>query len=231
MQPYEKLIQFIQDFRKRALFILIGMLLATITFYFNSRPLFCHLQANLSQSLVFFTLAEPFIAHLKLAIGLALFTMAPVLSLAIWQSLSRIFNLSPLTVFMFVVFSCLLFYAGTLFCYLITLPYGIKFLLSFSSEQLQPIISIDKFITFVAVFVLAFGFIFELPIFMVFAGKTGVISRQSFTKSRRYALLAISIIAAMLTPTPDIVNMALMGIPLYALYESGIGILTLLRIP
>ena len=230
MQPYNKLIQFIQDFRKYAIYLFVGVIITTLSFYFYSQPLFEKLQKTLDQELVFFTLTGPFLAHLKLALGLSLFVLTPCFSFCLWKGLSRPFSLSKQAVTWFIIFSCLLFYSGTLFCYLITLPYGIKFLLSFSTEQLQPIISINKFVSFVTVFVLAFGIIFELPIFMVFAAKTGTISRKTFVKSRRYALLAISIIAALLTPTPDIVNMMLMGVPLYGLYEIGIIILLLLRI-
>jgi sec-independent protein translocase protein TatC len=230
LQPYDKLIQFIQDFRKFAISLLLAVIITTLCFYFNSQYLFEILQTTLDQDLVFLTLAGPFIAHIKLSLGLALFVLIPGFSLCLWKGLSRPFSLSGKAVCWFVIFSCLLFYAGTLFCYGITLPYGIKFLLSFSSEQLQPVISINKFVTFVTVFVLAFGVIFELPIFMVFAVKTGLVSRQAFIKNRRYALLAISIVAALLTPTPDVVNMLLMGVPLYGLYEIGIVILVMLKI-
>lgn len=230
MQPYDKLLQFIHDFRKFAIYLLVAVIITTLFFYFNSQFLFEKLQTTLNQDLVFLTLAGPFLAHIKLALGLALFVLTPGFSLCLWKGLSKPFSLSRQAVVWFVLFSCLLFYAGTLFCYGITLPYGIKFLLSFSSEQLQPVISINKFVTFVTIFVLAFGVIFELPIFMVFAVKSGIASRQTFIKNRRYALLAISIVAALLTPTPDVVNMMLMGVPLYGLYEIGIVILVALNI-
>ena len=132
--------------------------------------------------------------------------------------------------FFFVLFTCLLFYAGTLFCYFITLPFGVKFLLGFGSEQLRPVISVSKFVNFTTIFILAFGVVFELPIFMVFLAKVGVCSRQFFAKHRRVAMLIIAVLAALLTPTPDIVNMLLMGGPLYLLYEAGIIILMVMRI-
>ena len=91
-------------------------------------------------------------------------------------------------------------------------------------------IAIRKFVNFVTIFILAFGVIFELPIFMVFAAKVGICSRQTFEKHRRYAVLIISIIAALLTPTPDVVNMLLMGGPLYLLYEVGILVLKMMKI-
>ena len=124
----------------------------------------------------------------------------------------------------------MLFYAGTLFCYFVTLPFGIKYLLGFGSEQLRPVISVSRFVNFVTLFVLGFGAIFELPVFMVFLARVGVCSRGFFERNRRYAILVITIVAAVLTPTPDVMNMMLMAVPLYLLYESGILILLLLRI-
>ena len=94
----------------------------------------------------------------------------------------------------------------------------------------KPVISVGRFVNFVTVFILAFGLIFELPIFMIFLAKVKVFKRRFYEKNRRYALLLIAILSALLTPTPDIVNMSLMGGPLYLLYESGIIILRLLGI-
>jgi sec-independent protein translocase protein TatC len=113
---------------------------------------------------------------------------------------------------------------------MVTLPYGIKFLLSFQSENLQAVISINQFVNFVTLFVLAFGVIFELPVFMVFSAQVGIFSRKTFEKNRRYAILVIAVLAAVLTPTPDVFNMALMAGPLYLLYESGIVLIRLLRL-
>jgi sec-independent protein translocase protein TatC len=95
---------------------------------------------------------------------------------------------------------------------------------------LKPVISVSQFVNFITIFILAFGVIFELPIFMVFLARVGVFKRRFYEKNRRYAMLLIAIVAAMLTPTPDVFNMALMGAPLYLLYESGIIILLVLGI-
>jgi len=202
----------------------------TIGFYLISPQLFTHLQDHLNQELVFYTVAEPFLAHLRLALSVTIFSLLPIIAMIIWRALSKPFKLSALSQIVFALFTCLLFYSGSLFCYFITLPYGIEFLLSFQSEELQPIISVGKFVTFVTVFILAFGVIFELPVIMVFTAKTGLLSRRSFEKGRRYAILVIAIAAALLTPTPDVVNMGLMGGPLYLLYEIGILVLRILRL-
>ncbi|MCI5220309.1 MAG: twin-arginine translocase subunit TatC, partial [Candidatus Electrothrix sp. LOE2] len=145
-------------------------------------------------------------------------------------AMGKPFAVTGKKLFWFVFATCFLFYSGTLFCYFITLPYGVEFLLGFQSESMKAVISIGRFINFVTVFILAFGIIFELPVFMVFSAQVGLFSRQVFEKNRRFAVLAIAILAALLTPTPDVVNMALMGVPLYLLYEAGILVIRFLRI-
>ena len=227
--PIKRLALFILEIRKTILILGVAIFLGTIGFYFLSPQLFLIIQGHLDQKLAFFTVAEPFLAHVKLALCITLFVLMPWIIFTFWKALARPFSLSKKALSYFVFFTCCLFYAVTLFCYFVTLPFGVKFLLGFESKELQSVISVGKFVSFVTVFVLAFGLIFELPIFMVFSSKAGLISRQSFASNRRYALLFISIAAALLTPTPDIINMLLMGGPLYLLYEAGIIVLSFLE--
>lgn len=226
----ERLVIIIKDLRRAVLAIGIALLLGCLGFYSISRQLLAHVQGHLHQKLAFFTVAEPFLAHLTISLAMTIFSIMPMLSYFFWRALAKPFKLPRLLVFWFVLFTCFLFYSGALFCYFITLPFGINFLLDFQTEQLRPIISISEFVSFVTIFVLAFGLIFELPIFMIFMAKIKILPRSFFEKNRRYALLVISIIAALLTPTPDVFNMMLMGLPLYMLYEVGIIALKLLRI-
>ena len=208
----------------------LAVILGTAGLYLISPVILQFLQIHLDQELAFFTVAEPFLAHVKLSFFVTLFVLMPGIMYCLWMALGKPFKLSEKTLAWFVLFTTVLFYLGAGFCYSVTLTYGVKFLLGFQSSQLKPVISINKFVNFVSIFILAFGVIFELPIFMVFSAKVGLISRQAFERNRRYAVLIISIMAALLTPTPDIVNMLLMGGPLYLLYEIGILILKIIKI-
>jgi sec-independent protein translocase protein TatC len=122
----------------------------------------------------------------------------------------------------FWVASILLFYTGAAFCLLVSLPYGVQFLLSYETRYITALISVKKFVSFCLLVVFGFGLIFELPLSMMLLGRIGVVSAAMLSRYRRYAILIISIVAAVLTPTPDIFNMALMGIPLYLLFELGL---------
>jgi sec-independent protein translocase protein TatC len=208
----------------------ITILLATAVIFFLSPELLRFVQGHLADQLYFFSVAGPFLAHVKLALFAALYLIMPWFMTVLWRAVGKPFGVEGKQLFSFILFTCLLFYAGTLFCYFITLPLGIKFLLGFGSVDLQPVISVGRFVNFTTLFILAFGVIFELPVFMVFMAKVGVLSRKFYERNRRYSLLVIAIIAALLTPTPDVVNMLLMGGPLYLLYEAGIIILRVMRI-
>jgi len=230
LNDYSRLTSFVAEARKYLLSLALLFVGGTFSFYLISSHLFVFIQHHLHQELVFYSVTEPFLAHVQLALSANIIVLIPVIAGLFWRAMAKPFALSLRSQIFFSLFTCFLFYSGAAFCYMITLPYGIDFLLVFQSEQLKPIISISKFVSFVTIFVLAFGLIFELPIFMVFTAKAGLISCQHFKSGRRYALLAISIIAALLTPTPDVVNMMLMAVPLYMLYEFGIIILVLLKI-
>ncbi len=231
MAAHTSLIVFFVELRRSIRSLGLGLVLTTLAIFFISPEMLRYVQQHLSEKLYFFSVAGPFLAHVKLSLFGALMLLMPWILTVLWRAMGKPFKVSGRQLFLFVFFTCLLFYAGTMFCYFVTLPFGIKFLLGFGSEELRPVISISRFVNFVTLFVLAFGAIFELPIFMVFMARVGVGSRKFFERNRRYALLLIAITAALLTPTPDIVNMLLMGGPLYLLYESGILILMLMRIP
>lgn len=220
---------FLLELRDSVKVLGIAFAALTLLLFFLSSHMLTVFQGHLGGNLYFFSVAGPFLAHVKMAFSGALFLLMPLCMYVLWKAIGKPFGVTGRALFWFVVATCFLFYMGTVFCYMVTLPYGIKFLLSFQSQNLQAVISINQFVNFVTLFVLAFGAIFELPVFMVFSAKVGAVSRKTYEKNRRYAMLVIAILAAMLTPTPDVFNMALMGVPLYLLYESGIVLIRLLR--
>ncbi|MFP7754610.1 twin-arginine translocase subunit TatC [Thermodesulfobacteriota bacterium B35] len=224
------LVIFLSELRRSARLLAISLVALTLLLFFLSSGLLATFQGHLQEKLYFFSVAGPFLAHVKVAFFGALYILMPLLMYVLWKALGRPFGVTGSRLFWFVAATCLLFYAGTIFCYLVTLPFGVRFLLSYQSEEMKAVISIGRFVNFVTIFILAFGLIFELPVFMIFSAQVGLIRRATFERNRRYAVLIIAILAALLTPTPDVVNMALMGLPLYLLYEAGILVIRLLRI-
>lgn len=229
METYKHIAVFLAEFRHAARSLGITIIVLTVGLFLMSTNLLLFFQEHLNEKLYFFSVAGPFLAHVKVSFFCALYILMPWIMYVVWKGVGLPFGLAGSKLFGFVAATCFLFYAGTLFCYLITLPYGVSFLLGFQSEELKAVISVGRFVNFVTVFILAFGVIFELPVFMVFSAGVGV-SRKFFERNRRYAVLAIAILAALLTPTPDVVNMALMGAPLYLLYELGILVIRLFNL-
>lgn len=228
MSKYNNLIIFLSELRKSVRLLGITLMILTVALFFLSTGLLTVFQEHLREKLYFFSVAGPFLAHVKVAFFGALYLLMPLFMYVLWKALGKPFGVTGKKLFWFVLATSLLFYGGTLFCYLVTLPFGVKFLLSYQSENMKAVISIGRFVNFVTIFILAFGVIFELPVFMVFSAQVGMISRKVFEKNRRFAVLGIAILAALLTPTPDVINMALMGVPLYLLYEAGILVIRLL---
>lgn len=226
---YNNLVIFISELHKSARALLVSVVLLTVVLFFLSSGLIVALQGHLQEKLYFFSVAGPFLAHVKVAFFGALYLLMPLLTLVLWKAMGKPFGVKGQRLYLFVLATCLLFYAGTIFCYTVTLPFGVKFLLGFQSKDLKAVISIGRFVNFVTIFILAFGVIFELPVFMIFSNQVGLVSRKAFERNRRFAILGIAILAAVLTPTPDAVNMALMGVPLYLLYEMGILVIRLVN--
>lgn len=111
-------------------------------------------------------------------------------------------------------------------------PPAFRFLAGYSNEYLYALPTVSEYFSLSLRLLLAFGVIFELPVLIVFLAKLGVVNVAFLTRYRRYAILIAFIVAAILTPTPDVINQLLMALPLIVLYEVGIiGVRLLVRKP
>jgi sec-independent protein translocase protein TatC len=146
------LVIFLSELRKSIRLLGAAVIFGTAALYVLSATVLTGLQNHLDQQLAFFTVAEPFLSHIKLSFFVTLFVLMPGILYCLWMALGKPFKLDESTLAWFVLFTTLLFYLGTGFCYFITLPYGVKFLLGFQSTQLHPVISISKFVNFVTIF-------------------------------------------------------------------------------
>lgn len=122
----------------------------------------------------------------------------------------------------FTFLSTLCFLTGAAFGYLVVFPPAFRFLTGYSNDYLTPLPAVSEYFSLALRLLLAFGVIFELPIFMVFLARVGVVNVAFLNHHRKYAVLLSFIIAAILTPTPDVVNQLLMAVPLLVLYEVSI---------
>ncbi len=174
------------------------------------------------QRLYFQALTEPFWVHVKVGLIAGVFLAFPFVAYQVWRFVSpgllpreRHFALP------FLLLSTLFFVTGAAFCYYIVLPFGTQFLLAFD-PHLVPILTVGHYIDFCLILLLAFGAIFELPLALTLMARMGLTTPAFLARNRKYAVLGSFVTAAILTPTPDVFNQALMAGPLILLYEVGI---------
>jgi sec-independent protein translocase protein TatC len=166
--------------------------------------------------------AETLWTHFKVAFIAGLFVALPVVLYQIWKFVSPgLYPKERHFALPFVVLSTICFFLGAAFCFLIVLPLALQFLLTFD-PTIQQMPRFSEYVDFTLKFLLAFGVIFELPLAMTIAARLGVVTPQFLARNRKYAILVNFIIAAILTPTPDVFNQSLMALPMCLLYEVGI---------
>ncbi|PKN51649.1 MAG: twin-arginine translocase subunit TatC [Deltaproteobacteria bacterium HGW-Deltaproteobacteria-13] len=186
-----------------------------------TRPLTQALPKN--SYLIYTGLTEAFFTYMKVAFFASLIITSPFILYQIWKFIAP--GLLPREkkyVVPFVISSSVLFISGVLFGYFVALPPAFEFFVSFNNQYLQAMLSFKDYLSLFVTFLLGFGISFELPIFIFFLTKLGIVNAAMLSKQRRYAILIIFIVAAILTPSPDALSQVLMAIPLMFLYEVSI---------
>ena len=195
---------------------------STIKFAFKM-PFITFIDTGNPQSLVFLAPAEALWMHFKISLVSAAIISSPIIFYEIWRFVSPgLLRREKRYALPFVLVTTFLFLVGALFCFIIVLPFAINFLLTYKTETLKPMLSVEKYIDFCLKFIIAFGAIFELPVVLVFLTKMGLVTTEFLAKNRKYAIVLAFVAAALLTPTPDAFNQTLMAFPIILLYEAGI---------
>jgi sec-independent protein translocase protein TatC len=220
----EEIFQALNRLRKGFLQIIGVIILSGIILFPISKELLGYLcQKTLETDLVAFTIPEAFFSLLKLTLYTSLFSSIPAIFYYVWKAFSPLFRSKGLKSGSTVLITAiLLFYLGAFFCFFVTLPFGVQFLLGYQSAHIKPMISAGRYVSFCTLFIFGFGLTFELPLILALLSYLRVVKAAFLTRNRRYAILLIAIAAAVITPTPDVFNMTLMGGPLYILFEIGV---------
>jgi sec-independent protein translocase protein TatC len=214
------------ELRVRIVRALYGLLAGTaITLPFSqtlvdwlARPV-----TRLGYDLVFTAPAEAFWVQMKVGIICGLFLSAPVILWQVWAFIAPgLHQHEKKYAAPFVVIGSLMFLAGGAFSLFVVTPYALTFLLGYARPGLKPMITIQNHIDFLLKFTVAFGAVFELPLALTLLSRMGVVTARTLARHRKYAILGAFVASAVLTPTPDAFNQALMAGPLIVLYEVGI---------
>jgi len=197
---------------------LIGLPFSQYLVDWLARPI-----TRLGYELVFTAPAEAFWVQMKVGLIAGIFISAPGILWQVWGFVAPgLHTHEKKYAAPFVIIGSLLFLIGGAFSIFVVTPYAISFLLSYSRPGLKPMITIENHIDFLLKFTLAFGAVFELPLLITLASRMGLVTAKMLAQNRKYAILGAFIIGAVLTPTPDAFNQALMAGPLIILYEVGI---------
>ena len=222
MEQKFTLVQHLEELRKRIIICLIVVFVCGIFCFFYTDEILSILSKPVCK-LVFLKPTEAFLAKIKLSFYGGIFISMPVIIYQAWKFLNPgLIEIERRYFFWIMPFSYLLFLSGVLFAFFAVLPVGMKFLLGYGTENVTPMISVSSYISFVGIFLIAFGIVFQLPVVVLFLTKLGVVTPKWLSVNRKYAVLVIFILAGILTPGPDIFSQFLMAIPTLLLYEISI---------
>jgi len=219
----------LEELRKRLVRILIAVGIAFLgcfafkeeIFRIVAQPLISVLPPG--THMVFTGLPEAFFTYIKVSLYAGIFVASPVVLYQVWKFISPgLFPKEKKFVAPFVITSTMLFIGGVCFGYFLVLPSAYKFFLEFTTDFLKPMLSMREYLTLTLKLLLAFGIIFEIPVFLFFMTKIGLVTPRKLARMRRYAIVACFIVAAIITPTPDAFTQCMMAIPMVILYEVGI---------
>jgi len=218
----------LRELRNRVLTAFLAILVGTLVAYAFSEQLVRFLMVPLVKGhpalakLVYTNLTEAFVSYLKISLLAGLMVGFPVCCYEVWRFIAPGLHRHERRLARTVVFwASALFAGGVVFAYVVVLPETLSFLLSFAGEQLEPMLRLDAYLTFVARTSLAFGLAFEVPFLMVMVAKAGIVAKGYFARQRKYFYLAILVLSFLLT-AGDVLSAVLLAMPLFGLYEAGI---------
>jgi len=222
------LTEHLEELRRRIIICLVAVGVGFCVSYAFSRQIFEVLTWPLVQAMpeggkiVYTSLQEAFVTYLKVSFFAGLFLAAPVIIYQMWKFvMPGLYPNERRYVLPFMTAACGFFLLGAAFAFFVAFPFGFRFFLSFTTERIQALPSMREYLSLCMSLIIAFGAAFELPVVMFFLARMGIVSHTTLARHRKYAVLLIAIAAAVLTP-PDVLSMALLGVPLYALFELSV---------
>jgi sec-independent protein translocase protein TatC len=216
------------ELRKRLTYVALVVIVFVIAAFVFKDRVFAVVMHPLHQSkpgmlLTTLGVTEPFMTALKVCIYAGLIVALPFILYQFWAFIMpALYENERRSVIPYAASTTVLFLAGISFAYFVVLPIGLKFMVGYGAGTFNQLIQADRYVTFVTMFLLAFGVVFELPLVMMLLAWARIVDHVRLRKFRRYAILIEAVIAAVFTPSQDPLSMCLMLIPLIILYEFGI---------
>ena len=217
------------ELRKRVIYALLAVGAGFAICFSYSEQIFEILRAPIlpflqktSSSLNYTSLTEKFMAHVKVSVLAGFVLTTPVWLYQIWAFVAPgLYKNEKKYIGIFIGFGSVLFATGVLFAYYLALPSAFEYLINFGGDADKPMITISDYLSFFSMTILIFGAAFEMPLALMLMGVVGLIDADFLKRNWRYAIVIMSVLAAMFSP-PDAMSMILVLVPMTALYGLSI---------
>ncbi|HTY44379.1 MAG TPA: twin-arginine translocase subunit TatC [Patescibacteria group bacterium] len=228
MDRHLTIVEHLEELRRRILVCVISLVVAVAVCFPLAGRLLGLLQlpaAGLIEKLVYFSPEEALLVYMRISFFCAILVTMPIILQQAWLFLSPAVALRHRKyASAFIGAGAAMFLAGCCFAYFLMLPAALKFLMGVAGAGLQPVISATNYIAFITNCMLYTGVIFQMPIAGFILTRAGLVNARFLRRQFRFAVVIISVVSAVITPTTDAFNMLLLAVPMLALYEVTIWV-------
>lgn len=226
--PKMTFLEHLEELRKRLIVSFVAVGAAFFLCWNYADRIFAKLEEPLAKflttgdKLAYTRLTAPFFLYMKVAFFAGLFVAAPIVILQLWLFISPgLYRRERRYAAPFIIFASLFFLAGGYFGYRVLLPATCGFFVE-TGKNFKQVITIDDYFSFASVIILASGLVFETPILIFFLARLGIVTPAFLMQKFKYAIVLSFIIAAIVTPTPDMVTQTALAVPMIGLYLLGV---------
>ena len=223
------LIEHLEELRKRIIIIALAIVVASsISYIYIDEITEMLIKPAKGMNFVYLTPPELFLTYIKIAFSMGIITAMPIILYQIWVFVKPGLKKKERSyIFLSFIMAFGFFVLGTVFSYLVIIPLTIEFFTKMARTDILPVFSIKSYISFCSSIILSFGLTFQMPLLIILLTQLNLVTPMMLKKARKYLVLVIFIVAAVLTP-PDIISQVLMAVPLWLLLELSIALSSLL---
>jgi sec-independent protein translocase protein TatC len=228
--PKMTFLDHLEELRRRLVISFIAVAVAFFACWAFAEPIFALLQAPLTRflapgdTLAYTRLTAPFFLYMKVSFFAGVFVASPVILFQFWMFVAPgLYKKERMLAAPFIIFGTLFFVMGGYFGYRFLLPATCSFFVE-TGKQFKQMVTVDDYFSFASTIIMATGVVFETPILIFFLARLGIVTPAFLLQKFKYAVVFSFIIAAVVTPTPDMVTQAALAIPMIVLYLIGIGV-------
>ena len=225
--PRMSLLEHLEELRRRLARALLAILVGFLGCWYFAKPIFAWLSRPLTQflpagdKLAFTGLVDPFMLYIKVALLAGIFVASPVVLLQLWLFIAPgLYRKERRVALPFIFFTTAFFLAGGYFGWAVAFPMVCRFLLKVG-EDFRQVITVNEYFAMASKVILGLGLVFEMPVLILFLARLGVVTHRFLLRQFRYAVLVIFVLAAVITPTPDIATQSVFAVPMIGLYLLG----------